>query len=296
MRRRILNLLRPLLERFPRLLMNYRLVKDHWGLFDAPVATPLGFRLAGNASMQRGDFEPEETQLIGALLQEADVFVNVGANIGYYCCLAARIDKRVIAFEPMTVNLQYLLKNVEANGWGQRVDIVPLALSDSRGAAKMYGGGTAASLLKGWARGPEENPTLVATSTLDAEALTSVAGKRCLILIDIEGAERRMLKGAAGVLGSSPKPRWVVEISVGEHQPGGLSLNPDLFDTFQVFWSNGYEAWTTNRPYRLVSPEEVRQIVATGRDTLATHNFLFVEKGTQGCWSGGTAPAGLSPA
>jgi len=291
MKRAILGLLRPLAERFPKLLMAYRLVKEHWHLLDVPVKTPLGFRLIGNAAMERGEFEAEETRLIQRLLPDADLCINVGANIGYYCCVAASLGKRVIAFEPVAVNLQYIVKNVEANGWSDLVHVVPLALSDSRGAAKIYGEGTGASLIKGWARGPEATPTLVPTSTLDAEAGALVAGKRCLVIVDIEGAERRMLDGARGLLGMAPKPTWMVEISVGEHQPRGSAINPDLLSTFQVFYSNGYEAWTTTAPHRPIAREEIERIAATGRDTLKSHNFLFVENGRAGSWTTAQPPA-----
>ncbi len=294
MMRTILDLLRPIAERFPRLLMAYRLAKARWPLFDEPVATPLGFRLIGNASMERGEFEAREAELIRALLEDADMFINVGANIGYYCCMAASLGRPVLAFEPVAVNLQYLLKNVEANGWDHLVTVVPMALGDRRGVARIYGEGTGASLVRGWAKGPEDYPTLVVTSTLDAEAGSLAAGKKCLIVADIEGAERGMLDGARGLLGSSPKPVWIVEISVGEHQPKGISMNPDLLRTFEIFWAQGYEAWTTTRPYRPVTPEEVRQVVATGTDTLRTHNFLFVEGGRAGCWSRQTPP-GTTP-
>jgi FkbM family methyltransferase len=282
--RRALGILRPLAARFPRLVMAYRLAKAHWRLLAEPGLTPLGFRLVGNVAMERGEFEVEETRLIGALLPDADACINVGANIGYYCCLAAKMGKPVIAFEPVAVNLRYIVKNLEANGWAGVVDVRPIALSDSRGIAKIYGDGTGASLVKGWAKGPENYPTLVPTSTLDAELGSFVAGKKCLVIVDIEGAERRMLLGASEILGMTPKPTWMVEISVSEHLPGGLPINPELVDTFQEFWSRGYEAWTTTRPYRLVTREEVREIAVSGKDTLKTHNFLFVESGRKGCW------------
>jgi FkbM family methyltransferase len=285
-KRVILNALRPIAERFPRLLMAYRITKAHWHLIDEPVKTPFGFRLGGNTSMQRGEFEQEETLLVARLLLEVDLCLNVGANIGYYCCLAASAGKRVIAFEPNSVNLQYVLKNVDANGWGEVVTVVPKALCESRGVARIYGGGTGASLLKGWARGPEECPTLVVTSTLDEEAATAAAGKRCLVVADIEGAELRMLQGATRLLEMLPRPVWVVEISIGEHQPKGLLINPNLLATFEFFWSRGYEAWTTTRPYRPVLRAEVSRIAELGVDTLQTHNFLFAEGGKPGLWRG----------
>jgi len=281
----MLNTIRPFAERFPKLLMAYRLLKSHWQLFDEPVETPMGFRLIGNAAMIRGEFEVEETRLIGELLNNATYCINVGANIGYYCCLAASLRRRVIAFEPVALNLQYVAKNIEANGWNDFVSIVPVALSDRRGVARIYGGGTGASLVKGWANASESFPTIVPTSTLDEEVASQIAGMECLIIVDIEGAEKKMLDGARRVLGMVPKPIWFVEISVGEHQPRGVLINPELFQTFQVFWLHGYEAWTTARPYRRIVPGEVERIVSSGIDTLMTHNFLFVECGRMGCWN-----------
>src|SRR5580692_4386710 len=51
-----------------------------------------------------GTFEPAETSLVKKHLQPGMTFVDVGANVGYYTALAARLvagnGGRVIAFEP----------------------------------------------------------------------------------------------------------------------------------------------------------------------------------------------------
>jgi FkbM family methyltransferase len=234
--------------------------------------------------MEAGTFELEETALIRSLLAETACCVNVGANIGYYCCIAASMGKRAYAFEPMSLNLQYMLKNIEANGWTDVIHVFPLALAGKRGSAKMYGGGTGASLLKGWAGVVEKFPTLVATSTLDGESREIKESGRWLIIVDIEGAEYSMLLGGSDTLVRSPRPIWMVEVSIAEHQPAGISINPTLLATFNRFWNTGYEAWTTSRPYRQVLRPEVESIVAGGPDTLKTHNFLFVEANLQGFW------------
>ena len=71
----------------------------------------------------------------------------------------------------------------------------------------------------------------------------------------------------------------MVEVSVSEHQPKGILVNPDLLGTFDIFWSSGYEAWTADKQLRMVTREELEAIVQTGKDTLHTHNFLFIERG-----------------
>src|SRR5664279_1756690 len=66
-------------------------------------------------------WEPEETNVILGLLHEGDVFVDVGANIGYFTLLASHAVGRtgkVFAFEPGPGNVRLLRKNVEANQCG----------------------------------------------------------------------------------------------------------------------------------------------------------------------------------
>jgi tRNA G37 N-methylase Trm5 len=94
-------------------------------------ATPWGFKLAGNAAMVQGIFEPAETKLVRNILQNVDILVNVGANIGYYCCHALSMGKQVIAFEPIERNLRYLCKNIKNNGW-TGAEVYPMALARLR--------------------------------------------------------------------------------------------------------------------------------------------------------------------
>lgn len=275
MLRGVIRLLRPIGDRVPWVARAFRGVRDWWAVTGTPVMTPMGFRFYGISSMMDGSFEAEETATIRALLQRSDLFVNVGANVGYYCCHACQIGTPVIAFEPIPLNREALARNLAANGWTSRVDIRPLAVSDRAGEATIYGSRLGASLIPGWAGTPEHYSTTVTLSTLDAEIGARVAGQRVLILVDIEGAELRMLQGASQVLASSPRPAWIIEIAVSEHQPAGTRINPHLAATFEVFWALGYEARTADRARRLVTRDEVAAVAATGRDTFGCHNFLF---------------------
>ena len=133
------------------------------------------------------------------LLKRVDVFINVGANIGYYCCWALKAGKHVVAFEPVEMNLRCLLRNVTANGWESNIEVFPLALTNACGIVRLYGanggGRTTGSLLKGWAGAAEKDVMFAPASTLDTVLGSRFAGRQCLVLADIEGAEKSISRG-----------------------------------------------------------------------------------------------------
>jgi FkbM family methyltransferase len=277
---KIIQVLKPVVERSPTLATAYRYFRDNRQILDDPRMTPMGFKLIGNSLMEKGSFEPSETEIVRAILQEVDVVINVGANIGYYCCIALQAGKSVVAFEPAESNLRFLYKNIRANEWDDKIEVYPLALSDRIGIMRLFGGGTGASLVSGWAGSSEKYSQMVPTTTLDNVLGSRFSGKRSFVLVDIEGAEKLMLEGARTFLANEPRPIWMVEISVSDHQPKGVRINPHLLQTFKIFWDNGYEAWTADSTLRPVLPPEVEAIVNGGPDTLPTHNFLFVAAGS----------------
>ncbi|MEI6737502.1 MAG: FkbM family methyltransferase [Pseudomonadota bacterium] len=269
--------IKPFVLRCPPVAKFFRHIWDNWQMLDDPMDTPMGFKFVGNAEMQKGRFEPDETELVTRILKSVDVVINIGANIGYYCCFALKEGKHVVAFEPIINNLRYLYKNIKGNHWEDRIEIFPMALSNRVGTIEIFGGGTGASLIRGWAGSPDYFVESVPVSTLDIVLGSRFHGKRCLVLIDIEGAEQLMLEGASAFLLHEPRPIWMVEITVAEHQPKGTAINPHLLSTFQLFWTKGYEAFIADKHLRPILPAEIESIVKSQADSLYSHNFLFIE-------------------
>jgi FkbM family methyltransferase len=244
--------------------------------------TPLGFKLIGSNSihhvaMQEGTFEPEETILFKEHFQGADVFVDVGANIGFYTCLARLADKHVIAVEPLPKNLEYLYANILGNDWND-VEVFPVGLSNSPGLATLYGGSsTGASLIGNWAGASQLFRRIISVSTLDILLGVRLAGKKILIKIDVEGAEYPVLLGATNVMRMQPKPTWVVEICLNEFHPDGM--NPNFQDTFNLFWQYGYEARTADKSNQLIQRADVDRWVKNGRCDSGAINYKFVSVG-----------------
>lgn len=275
---KLLKTTKPLLLRFPLLVMVYRFLQFNRFFFKFMKKTPMGFNFIGFRNMQDCSYEADEVKIATNCLEETDVFINIGANIGYYCCIALMRGKHTIAFEPIDANLRYLYKNIIANNF-KNIEVFPIALTNRIGLLEIYGGGARASLVKGWADTPEQCKRFVPVSTIDNILQNRLIGKKCFIVVDIEGAEYEMLNGAKTLLNSEPKPIWMIEIFVTREQPKGVNINPHLLPTFQKFWENGYDAWTASKYPVRVNKEEINKICKTGENTLKTSNFIFVESG-----------------
>lgn len=264
---------------YDRLRRAYKYAKESKLLYD-PVDTPLGYKFFGHLEMERGVFEPEETKISTSILKNVEVFVNIGANIGYYSCLALGNKVYSIIFEPMQGNLAMLYRNLYSNDFAGMYELYPIALSNKSGLIEMFGSGTGASTIKGWANTPEWYISLVPVSTLDTILGSRLSNKKCFILMDVEGAERWVLEGARNILfNAEQKPIWMVEISTTEHQPKGVHINPNYLATFELFWESGYEAWTASEVVRKIDPYEIRQTIKEGKSHFPNNNFLFIERG-----------------
>lgn len=270
----IRRLLKSAIESFPEFAQFLRNGREFLDRNQAFFQTPWGFSLAGHEAMASGQFEPEETALIRSLLQEVDVFVNVGANVGYYCCHALSLGRSVIAVEPNSRNVHYLLRNIAKNGWARQAEVFPVALGERVEILPMWGGNTGASLIKGWARNAESHVNQVPVITLDRLLGQALEGRRALILVDVEGAEYALLKGAVGTLHRAPRPTWLMEIESTSHQPLGITTNPNLQATFDMFFEAGYTCRGVSSLSESIEPHHV-QAVARGESRFVRSNFIF---------------------
>lgn len=243
--------------------------------------TPLGFRMvsgsyAANREMLTGQFEQEEVAVIESMLQSVPVFVDVGANIGFYTCLALKMGKRVIAVEPKRSNLDLLYRNMTINQW-ENVEVYPVGLTDRPGLRRIYGAtGTAASLLKGWAGHSEKICEVIPTTTLDVILQGSALDNEAIFVkIDVEGFEYFVLKGALKTLSRVRQTSWLVEICLNEYHPD--ELNSHYLETFVLMWDHGYEAFTANAERRPIKKSDVETWVKNKACDSGVINYLFVK-------------------
>ena len=265
--------LRALAQRSPFLAHGYRQLRTNWILRKSKaIQTPFGFTLVGHAAMARGDFERNETAFLEAQFPSADVFVDVGANVGLFSCLAARRGKRVVAIEPLRENQDYLYRNILDNDLTE-IEVFTMGVSRTHGLLTLHGGGTGASLVPGWAAAPEARRATIALTTLDTLLGSRFVGERLLIKIDVEGAEMDVLQGAQETLSRKPPPVWLVEVCFTEHHPEGM--NPHFAQVFEIFQRAGYQAYTVGSDRRPVTAADVARWVATRRRDFGSYSYEF---------------------
>jgi FkbM family methyltransferase len=276
---RVAALYRGMRRKFDRAVNEVRDIRDTYlSLARGAEVTPEGFQFAGGGSMHhramlRGEFEPEETRVLRRELERARVFVDVGANIGYYACLARSMGRHVIAIEPLPQNLNHLYFNLRANRWND-VEVHPVGLSDRVGLATLYGASmTGASLIPGWAGSWKRIRRTIPLSTLDIVLGGRFEGEPMLIKIDVEGVEHAVLEGALRTLERRPRPTWMVEICLNEHDPSGL--NPHFADTFALFMDRGYQARRAGSEERCIGRGEIEGWVRQERCDSGVINYLF---------------------
>jgi len=282
------NLLRKL-KKIPllaRIDWQLYLLRDAWSTRvwkrTRQVETPLGFKLATKAHpayelMRTGKFEPEETRVFSELLGIADVFVDVGANVGYYCCLALQHGKPVLAFEPQLQNLACLYQNLTVNGWESGAEVFPVALSSAPALLPLFGAsGPSASLVQNWAGYSPKYQQLVPANTLDHILAGRFANQRLIIKIDVEGAEYQVLSGALATVAREPRPIWLIEVCFTEYHPDGI--NPDYLRIFQLFWDHGYVCVATDEAHTVVQPADVARWLDKGVRDLDTFNYVFMDR------------------
>jgi FkbM family methyltransferase len=142
-----------------------------------------------------GQYEKEKRKILNRYLQTGMTFVDIGANLGDYSLIAARLvgqTGKVIAFEPDPSNYGWLKKTIEKNGL-KNVEIRQEALSDRDGQATLFLGETSGwHTLKQGQLSSEKGEVLVRTKRLDSMMLERLD----IVKVDVEGAEFEVLQGA----------------------------------------------------------------------------------------------------
>jgi FkbM family methyltransferase len=197
-------------------------------------ASELGFsRLRDNA------YEPEEWRCMQRYCHAGNVVLDVGANIGILSIFFSRLvgaGGRVWAFEPNPHTFPRLIENLRLNGC-ENVMAVQSLVSEKAGVSDFY--------VAPWGRfNPmsamlplDERAQRITTPTLALDDLLPSVDRVDYVKVDVEGAEVRVLMGAAGIM-----ERFRPAVQVEVHGMYMDAFGTNVAALFELMAERGYAA------------------------------------------------------
>jgi FkbM family methyltransferase len=214
-------------------------------------------------------FETECVAILRSIVEPGDTFFDVGANIGFYATLAARlVGERgtVVAFEPDPQNLKLLRRNASLNKC-DNLEVRPVAVGAEEGQASFSldsATGATGHLGEDLTQGEETvGQGRVIIVQTEVETIDSVARsakvRPNVIKLDIEGGECEALRGARNVLAES-RPIVISELNGAGGQ-----------EVLEILSGAGYRIWDLETG-RIVDPSEPRpfMVVALPEESVET--------------------------
>ncbi|MCE9534142.1 MAG: FkbM family methyltransferase [Planctomycetes bacterium] len=213
--------------------------------------------------VNEGEYEPTETKLVRQILKDGDVFIDVGANIGWYSVHAAKLvgeKGQVIAFEPEPNNLGLLRKNVQVNGL-KNVVVDDRGLSSAAGSFKLFlekdNLGMHSLVME------HGGQKYIDVQTIRFDDYWAGKGDIKLVKIDTEGAEGMILEGMRETLKNHKNIELIVEFAPYRLKKSGYDADELLKGLYKI----GFKA--------SVIDEEQKRIVEMGTPSVKDlHEFL----------------------
>lgn len=183
-------------------------------------------------------YEPHVSRVVREHLKPGMTVLDVGANVGWFTCLAAHLvgaGGRVIAIEPNPQNVQLLCGSIVTNHWESRVTLLPIAASNGRGILRFINEGSNGGVVTEHSKDPAF-AMLVPASPLD-ELLGDA--QVSFMKIDVEAHEPFAIRGAERLI------RRCRPTLVTEFHPWAMRINnletPEAY--LKQLLDLGYRLW-----------------------------------------------------
>ncbi|SDI27716.1 methyltransferase, FkbM family [Pseudomonas flavescens] len=189
-----------------------------------------------------GSYENDETAFLKSVFGEGEVFLDVGANLGWYSLVLGRQcpQGRIFAFEPIPSTVAVLERNIRLNRL-TNVEPVAMGLFDRQDELGFFFAedvsGATSLKMAGQDRGRAPvREVRCRTTTLDAFC-ASRALQPSLIKIDVEGAELMVVQGGERTLQATP----IILVELLRKWSRVFGYHPN--DVFTHLAGHGYQAW-----------------------------------------------------
>jgi len=218
-------------------------------------------------------YEQNETNFIKNSINRGDIVIDIGANIGYYTLLFARLvgdTGKVYSFEPDPRNFLLLEKNVQINNYSN-VLLEKKAVSNKSQKSQLYM--TEFTPVSSMHKG---NSSIIDEIDIDVVTLDDYFKinpiRPDFIKIDIEGYELNALKGMKSILQSSDKTKIMIEYNPLTKKV----FNSDPMDSLTFLDELGYKFKDLNSNIPMFF--NLNQVIKKYQNTKKVTNFICIKK------------------
>jgi FkbM family methyltransferase len=188
-------------------------------------------------AMAMDNYESETTEQFERTLTAGMVVLDIGAHVGYYSLLAARLvgpSGKVFSFEPEIDNYQLLRQNIELNGY-ENIYTNQCAVSNKVGETTLFLANLDSGRHSIYNHSlPQKGSYTVPTVTIDSFLEEQGWPKVDLVKIDVEGAEPDVLEGMGQTVKRSSELKLIMEFNPTLLMNSGT--DPDRFLETPTAW------------------------------------------------------------
>lgn len=209
----------------------------------------------------RGIYEPFETETVQKEIKEGDIVLDIGANIGYYTLIFAKIvgeNGKIFAFEPDPTNFLLLKKNVEINGY-KNVILIEKAVFNKTEKARLYLSDNTAidhRIYNPIYKNENRKSINVEAICID-NYFENYAGKIDFIKMDIQGAEASAFQGMSNLLKKNDAIKIITEFFPNGLKAAGTSSEEYL----KLLTDSDFKLYDINEQEKKMQSVDVNELL-----------------------------------
>ncbi len=208
--------------------MSAQFVPVDWPQASPPLTIAVhseGDTVVSRTLRDSGAWEPFESALIWDSLGCGDVFLDVGANLGYFSLLAAQKVGQsgcVYAFEPDPSNAELLMRSAVRNGLVEQIQLQQAALAEHEGEGRLHLSADNFGDHQLFPADASRQSVPIALVQGDT-FFVDVAALPNLVKVDTQGSEYHVILGLMSTLHRLQAPRLLIELTPFSLREAGVS-------------------------------------------------------------------------
>lgn len=191
--------------------------------------------------------EAKELDVIHSFIKNGGIFLDIGANVGYYSLMAAKLGAaKIIAVEPNPIVLDRFKANIEFNNLDKKIKALRLGIGEQKSVMELHLSdtdmGSSSIVNAGLNTCKIDIDVIPLSDLLNAEGICKVD----VLKIDIEGFEDRALFPYFEKLEKKFYPRLIL-----------------MEESSQKDWEKNILEWLLNNGYRILARTRGNVLITT---------------------------------